>query len=508
VSADGKPATVRSERKPRHGWFDYEVLDVFGDELGPYGITVYMVLARLCYGGFRVTLGIRELAAHARMSKSALARTLKQMADIGLVVEHKGPTLKSVSSYDLMDVKDLVEEVRALAKKRGAIVNSVPPRDRREKDSSAEPEDAPGAALLTNPPDFSGDAATGAEDDLDGTEELEPPDAAAGAEALCPPQGQISDQGPDAVEKPENSEGNGPPPGTDVSQNEARRGTDLSLSRGPIYRQEGSNQRNKKKSPQLLPPPEISADGESSPALPSRGEGASKPPFSYETGPDPGQHAQTLWAAFIAKLKSEMYDIPIGVEGAKRWKQVIPGEHDWRACFSAWWLLEVERGRGAGALFITYADDEAATEAGIAKYGSRLRRLLRKIFSLSRHEAVSFKVLRAKERKAAPAKGEEGDGAIPAGDRDAWAQVQRLAKEHLARLAKVNPGIKPEWSEQAIEPARLAAVEAVDGKRVWKLRSPAPGATRAVIELLKQTVVRTVTRDVEIVVLEGEGESQ
>ena len=66
-------------RKPRHGWFDYEVIDVFGDNLGPYGITVYTVLARFCYGGFRVTMDLRELAGHARMSKDSVGRTLRKM---------------------------------------------------------------------------------------------------------------------------------------------------------------------------------------------------------------------------------------------------------------------------------------------------------------------------------------------------------------------------------------------------------------------------------------------
>lgn len=493
--ADGKPVTVRSERKPRHGWFDYEVLDVFGDDLGPYGITVYMVLARLCYGGFRVTLGIRELSAHARMSKSALARTLKLMVEMGLVVEHKGPTPKSVSSYDLMDVKELVDEVRALAKKRAAAVNSVPHRDRSEERSAASLQDGRPVAPYTNPPKFSSDAATGAEDDLDGTGELEAQDVSPDPEGLCPPQGQILEGEPDGPENPENSDATAPPGGTDLSQNEASRGTDLSLSGGPIYRQESTKQESKNKNTAAAAEAELPVDSESTPTLPSRGEGALETRLS-QLGPDPGP--RVLWTAFIAELKREMYDVAIGVETAKRWSQVVPGEPDWRACFSAWWLLEVERS-AAGALFLTYADDEAATEAGIAKYGKRLRRKLRQVFSLDKDEPVSFRVLRANEQTA--------DGEIPAADREAWEQVQRLAKEHLARLAKSNPGIKPEWIEQAIEPARLAAVEAVDGKRMWKLRSPAPGVTRTVIELLKQPVLRRVASNVEIVVLEAEGES-
>ncbi len=186
-----KAGTLRSQRKPRHGWFDYEVVDVFGDELGPYGLTVYMVLARLCFGGFRVTMGIRELARYARMSKSEVDRALEKMIEIGLVVEHKGRTSKSVSSYDLTDVKDLVEDMLAREKALASGLQSVPHRDRLLDGTAEGPQDEPDGLTLTNPLESSGDAPTGTQSERDGTEDLEPADLSSGGDSICPLQGQM-----------------------------------------------------------------------------------------------------------------------------------------------------------------------------------------------------------------------------------------------------------------------------------------------------------------------------
>jgi len=241
---------------------------------------------------------------------------------------------------------------------------------------------------------------------------------------------------------------------------------------------------------------------------------------SHETGPDdPGAEAQRLWTAFIAELGMQMHGIPIGVWSQKRWKQVSrENQDDFKACFSAWWLLKVERTPG-GAVFSTYADDEDATEAGIAKYSKRLTRLLGEFFTLGKDEIPRFEVLRpelrpilgtavdhrSQEQKPAPADGESrgSNGEIPAGDREAWEEVRRLAKEHLVRLAKTNSAVRLEWIEEAIEPAQLESVEDVNGRRAWTLRSPAPATTRVVLSLLEPSMPK-VARGVAIVVLGDE----
>jgi DNA-binding MarR family transcriptional regulator len=228
-----KTATVRSVRRPRHGWIDHEVFDLFGDELGPYGITVYAVLTRHCYDNFRVTMNLRELAGHARMSKDSVARSLKTMVDLGLVVEHKGPTLKSTSSYTLMDVKDLAEEVRALAKARAAASKSVSQGDRDDGAPRMGPQDAPGDLRLSNGHAESGDAPRGTQGFTDSDEELEASEASAETDADCLPQRQEAE----ALKKL----GNGAVPETDLSQNGPRFETDLSPSASRINRQEHKN---------------------------------------------------------------------------------------------------------------------------------------------------------------------------------------------------------------------------------------------------------------------------
>lgn len=496
-----KPAAVRNERKPRHGWFDYEVLDVFGPDLGPFGIAVYMVLARHCYGGFRVTKGQRELAAQACMSKTELQRTLKKMIDLGLVVEHKGRTVKSVTSYDLTDVKELVEEMWARAKARNPDNQSGPVRTRSEEGSGERLREALDGNLYTNLPDFSGDAATATQDDLEGIEENEASNLVLGRDMNWSSQDQMAEEEAEeskTVENGSSSPANWSSDGPHLVQSEPVLGPDLVQLASRSNRQET---RNKKQELKGTPPlgaatVQNSPPGDPEQRHPALGAGTKKTP-------SPGDPYQVRWTAFIAELKRGLYDVALGLEIEKGWNPVLADMHDFKACFSAWWLLDVERGP-AGTLFLTHAHDEAATQAGIVKYRKRLSRLLRKFFSLGEDEPVNFRVLRPPQQQdaAKTSDGHHTNGEIPDGDREAWEQVQRLAKEHLLRLAQANPAVKPEWVEQAIEPAQLEAVEHVNGKRVWMLRSPEPATMRVVLGLLKEPVRRQFGSQLEIVVLD------
>jgi hypothetical protein len=118
---------LRDQRKPGHLWVDNEIYDVFGDELRQDGISVYSALARMCYG-VSVTMSLREMAAHARMSKDTFARTLKRVIELGLVLERKGSTPQSPSTYSLVDVKELAQGyLRAAVEEQKR--KSVSPRD-------------------------------------------------------------------------------------------------------------------------------------------------------------------------------------------------------------------------------------------------------------------------------------------------------------------------------------------------------------------------------------------
>jgi hypothetical protein len=130
--ASEKAVSLRDRRKPGHGWFDNEIYDVFGDELRQDGISVYMTLARLCYG-VSVTMSLREMAGHARMGKDTFGRNLKRVIALGLVIERKGATALSASTYELVDVKELAAQYMRDAMRRKSVANreSVSGRDMR-----------------------------------------------------------------------------------------------------------------------------------------------------------------------------------------------------------------------------------------------------------------------------------------------------------------------------------------------------------------------------------------
>lgn len=129
--ASDRAVSLRDRRKPGHGWFDNEIYDVFGDELRQDGISVYMTLARLCYG-VSVTMSLREMSGHARMSKDTFGRNLKRVIALGLVIERKGMSPQSASTYELVDVKELAAQyLRDAVRKSEAKGQSVSPRDTR-----------------------------------------------------------------------------------------------------------------------------------------------------------------------------------------------------------------------------------------------------------------------------------------------------------------------------------------------------------------------------------------
>ena len=481
---------VRSVRLPQHLWIDYEVIDLFGDELGPFGITAYTVLARHCYGGHRVTKPLRQLAADARMSKDSFARSLKRMVDLGLVAEQKGPTPKSAGSYDLMDVKELVKEMRALAKTRVSAGISVSHRDSGLRQPAPRPQHAPPELDVTNRRDCRGDAANDVLAALDGTVELEPSDLSYQPDNICLPQRQNVTEGADAPGKPENA----PPAETDLSQIRALRETDLSL---PASRSNTQETRNKKQEKPI-------------PTLPA-GKGAefSRFPDVPEKTPHDEAGDESRWLEFKTQLKRQMHDIPLGVEAAKRWKGIEANAHDFTTCFAAWWLLKVERGAAGGVVFSTCAENESATEAGIQKYSKRLTRLARRVFNLDKDELVRFEVLRAPADGKTPNGHTANEAELRADHdeaQDLWERVKLELKESVAQLLKSDPRSRIDWYDDCVKPVELESVGASEGRPVWTLRSPVPERTKRTIRLFRGGIER-IAGDVELVVLEKKGES-
>jgi hypothetical protein len=235
------------------------------------------------------------------------------------------------------------------------------------------------------------------------------------------------------------------------------------------------------------------------------------------------------WNNLLVELKEGLCSTPANVEAAKRWKTIKPGENDYDTCFREWWLTDVVQLQD-GMHFFTVAGDRSATEAGIKKYLARLAKLVRKYFELEASRAVSFEVRRAEAAPTAEktnngqsanegqsksngeshgANGETLVGMLLGEARDPWNLVKRELEDQLSRLGKRNVGDKLDWFHQAIEPAQLESVEMVDGKPLWKLKSPAPKKTRAVMSLLashlNQAVNAVAGGGVRIEVLNSEG---
>jgi hypothetical protein len=270
---------------------------------------------------------------------------------------------------------------------------------------------------------------------------------------------------------------------------------------------------------------------------------------------------QERWDNLKSTLKTQLCSTPQNVARRQGFTEIIPGQNDYDSCFLEWWLLEVRRGDGGAVQFVTEASDEAMTRAGIAKYSARLAMNARHYFyfGLARDTAVSFEVrgqaepgleiAAGAEAEAAPAAAETDtpfDSAAPRSGQalhiadevqsqgngesestsaadtgshgangetlvdmllgampDPWTRVKRELEESL-RLADPR---RLDLFRKAIEPAQLASVETVEGKPVWRLRSPMPQHTRAVIGVLGRhfnMAVHKVAGDVQIVVADAE----
>ena len=99
---------VRDSRAPGHFWADNELLDVYGNRLGPHGIAVYMAMARRANNTTgELSLSERRIAALVHMSAGGVHNALSLVCSLGLarkVLEGDG---SHPSVYVLADVKAL-----------------------------------------------------------------------------------------------------------------------------------------------------------------------------------------------------------------------------------------------------------------------------------------------------------------------------------------------------------------------------------------------------------------
>ena len=91
------------------------------------------------------------------------------------------------------------------------------------------------------------------------------------------------------------------------------------------------------------------------------------------------------------------HDRPLHLE--KRFPELQPGRNDYDACFSAWWLVGVER-TSEGALVRTESDDPELTRQGLHKYAARIAAYVKHADAWWNLGAVVFTVTKHAERAA------------------------------------------------------------------------------------------------------------
>ena len=92
---------IRDRR--RHGFFivDNEIIDVYGAQIGVYGVAVYSALARFANADAECWPSLATLGARLNASRSSVIRALAKLEEVGLIARSvfpPGPGL--VSSID------------------------------------------------------------------------------------------------------------------------------------------------------------------------------------------------------------------------------------------------------------------------------------------------------------------------------------------------------------------------------------------------------------------------
>lgn len=94
---------VRDTRRPGWFWIDNELLDIYGPNIGAYGLAVYMALGRVSRNGECKTT-VRQIAAMLDVSPQTAMRALDKLIESGLVCLEKKSDGDGPSIYFLCEV--------------------------------------------------------------------------------------------------------------------------------------------------------------------------------------------------------------------------------------------------------------------------------------------------------------------------------------------------------------------------------------------------------------------
>ncbi|HEX5433538.1 MAG TPA: hypothetical protein VFY05_04820 [Candidatus Angelobacter sp.] len=105
-------ARVRDSRQPGHCWADNEIIAVYGQQLGPYGVAVYMVFSMVAKNGTgECNITLRQIAKLLDMSPSRVLKSVDTLMELGLVSQtHKSNGDGKPSTYTLMSVDKITKE--------------------------------------------------------------------------------------------------------------------------------------------------------------------------------------------------------------------------------------------------------------------------------------------------------------------------------------------------------------------------------------------------------------
>lgn len=100
---------VRDARQVYHFWLDDTVLDLFGKELGPYGLAIYMALARRAKRGESYP-SVKRLGQDTGMSPRSVRTNLKKLETLGLITitpRHSDAGDPTSNLYTILDLSHL-----------------------------------------------------------------------------------------------------------------------------------------------------------------------------------------------------------------------------------------------------------------------------------------------------------------------------------------------------------------------------------------------------------------
>lgn len=132
---------VRDTRLARHFWADNEIVDNFGAQLGAHAFAVYMVLCRHAInhtGECRIST--RKVGRQIGMSPQGVLNALNHLEQMGLARRLEAGDRTKPATFQLADVKALLDPAYAQLKLVGRVVHGVNPVD-TSRSSGVNPVD-------------------------------------------------------------------------------------------------------------------------------------------------------------------------------------------------------------------------------------------------------------------------------------------------------------------------------------------------------------------------------